>query len=235
MGLRAQCHISVAEDLVFVMVNDQTGCARQEVVPGVGRRKSIVNHHGDLALATYRVVSTRVEVFCAPAAGWQGAHQRLIQELNTDHHVSVPFELLRDLVDDAVGERYCVSRGESGSVSTNARVVKAVLAERCSMQINPNLEPGLTGPADSLSEIVASARDVGVARVLLECPVADRNSDQVHATRRDLLKVGQGCPCFPMLLQFGCSVRYSCTKAELVDGGTAMRLEQRWRYPRLED
>lgn len=102
------------------------------------------------------------------------------------------------------------------------------------MQIDPDLEAGLSGPSNALIKVICSALDIGISFVLLKRPVSYGYANRVETIVGNFLKVGQGDPTTPVALKD--VSRIGCLLAEcvLIDHAAAKLIENRWRYPRLQ-
>lgn len=80
-------------------------------------------------------------------------------------------------------------------------IEKNIMGLLTSVQVNNNLETGGTSPADSLVQVGQLAIDVGVALQGRKSPVADGDTDMVHASGGDLVEVTLVDEGAPVLVQ----------------------------------
>lgn len=104
------------------------------------------------------------------------------------------------------------------------------------VQVNDDFEASATSPTDSLVQVRELTIDVRVALQGRKSPVADGNTNVVHARGGDLVEVILGNEAAPVLIQHGPALisANGGTKGPLVNSGIASGIKKRWGDPRLQ-
>lgn len=104
------------------------------------------------------------------------------------------------------------------------------------MQIDNYLKTGRASPANGLVEVLQLAVDVLVAIEVLQSPVANRDSDMVHASRGNLVKVVGSDEAAPVLCQKRPALvsANSLTERPLIDSSITSSIENRGSDPWLQ-
>lgn len=142
----------VVEDLVFVVVDDDVlrivVRGDEEAVPRLDGGETVGEDDRGVAGFTDVVESIAVVLFGGGTAAGDVGEEGFVEELDCDDDVLVGGDgvLAGNLLDDVVGEGGGVAGCPFRSTGSLAGIVETILGERCAVQINPNLQAGLTGP-----------------------------------------------------------------------------------------
>ena len=130
----------------------------------------------------------------------EGETKRLVQELDCRDNIGVASVAFGEILNRGDRLAHCITLLPiDGSVA--AAIVETILGSWCSMEIEQDLEIGISSPADSLIQDIQLPLDVGVAIQGCNGPVPDGDSNMVQAVLADLLEVIFGDPGVPMVLE----------------------------------
>ena len=130
----------------------------------------------------------------------EGVTKRLIQEFDCRDHIGVARVAFGEVLDRGDGLAHGITLLPIDG-SAAAAIVETVLGSWCSMEIEQDLEIGISSPADRLIQDVQLPLDVGLAIQGCNGPVPDGDSNMVQAVLGDLLEVTLGDPGVPMVLE----------------------------------
>jgi len=244
MLTRVQGHEVVVEDLVLMVVNCDVLSAVvlrcEEAVVGAWWLESILEDN-DTVLGEGSLIAVAIAVELFDGAKVQARVERrgLIEQLDTNDDIIVGgcavFGL--HIFENVEGSLNGVALSPCQD-TTLAGVVKAVLRAGRTVQVDHDLETGLSRPADGLVEVWSRAGDERSAAVVVG-PVADGNADDVETGVGNLLEIGQSSPGLPVVLEdlLRGLVTKLLAKGVFVDDAPAniVRFEDGRRDPWLKD
>lgn len=213
---------TVVEDFVVVGIHHDVvdaGRGAHEAVPGLRGHEPVVQDDGGvltcLAGDTPGVVVVLLQGVFVHTTGNVG----LVQGLDGGDDIcvaGVPFRKRRDgalglgdgvallpvngttlstVVESVLGTGSCMLL-----ISMSSRT-DDILCTLTTVQVNDNLQAGSASPVHCIVKVRQLSTDVRVFRQVLQSPVADGNSDMVHARGRDLIEVILGDEGAPVLGQ----------------------------------
>lgn len=200
------------KDLVVVVVEDGEVVVGHghEVVPVVERHECVVEDDTSRRRSgTDHVVTLIVVLF--DLAHIQDGAKGFVDKLNCgdDVVIFVGAVLVCHVLQDTESDCGVVSVLPFPRVAKTG-VVETVLGAGSAVQVDPDLEACVTGPADGSVEVLFLALNVGVLRKGGEGPVADWDTYVVEVIRfSDIDKVLLGEPRVPMGLKTGSSLLFA--------------------------
>lgn len=192
------------ENLIVVVVkNNKVIFGKSHpVVPVVEGLESVVNNNTTgVGVVTNSAVAREVKLLDFVHVEFRA--EGLVDKFNGSDNVVVFVRavFLSHVVEDFDSDSCVVVFLPIENVSF-ARVVETVLGTWSTVEIDPYLEAGVTGPANGLVKISFSTLNIGVAGKELEGPVADGDSDVVELVLlSNVQKVLFSVPGRPMLLE----------------------------------
>jgi len=194
---------AIVEDLIFVVVNGNVlrvvvgRC--EERVPFVWRFEAVVQDDGRVTDLTDLAVTIAIELF-GDVKAQAVVKSGLVEKLNANNDILVAglCILLRDRFEHSQRSLHVISGLPLRAIHSLSRVVVAILASRCTMEVDDNLQAQTPGPVDSSIDVYVGASHIRRVRRVVR-PVAHGDAYHVETRLFDLVEVLPGHPRVPVL------------------------------------